>query len=188
MPFNLREQFPDKKIVLLFGCGGNRDQNKRAKMGKVADKFSDKIYLTDDNPRHENPNKIRNDIKKGIKKIKIIEISNRSKAINEAVKNINVGEILIVAGKGHESTQDIGNKKIYFSDKKIILKAIKLKNLDLSRNLKLNIIKELSGNKKLLPNLSLKQAKINSKEIKKNDMFFAIKGKNNDGNNFVNNL
>ena len=64
---NLREQFPDKKLCLLFGCGGNRDQNKRSKMGKIASDFSDKIYLTDDNPRHEKPSKIRKDIKKGIK-------------------------------------------------------------------------------------------------------------------------
>ena len=68
---NLKEQFPDKKIILLFGCGGNRDQNKRSKMGKIADNLSHKIYLTDDNPRFENPKKIRNDIKKGIKKKKL---------------------------------------------------------------------------------------------------------------------
>ena len=52
---NLREQFPFKKISLLFGCGGNRDQNKRSKMGKIANDYSDKIYLTDDNPRFEDP-------------------------------------------------------------------------------------------------------------------------------------
>ena len=68
---NLKEQFPDKKIILLFGCGGNRDQNKRSKMGKIADNLSHKIYLTDDNPRFENPKKIRNDIKKGINKKKL---------------------------------------------------------------------------------------------------------------------
>jgi murE/murF fusion protein len=70
---NLKEQFPGQKITLVFGCGGNRDQNKRAKMGKIADLFSDKIYLTDDNPRLEQPYKIRKDIKKGIKKQKIFE-------------------------------------------------------------------------------------------------------------------
>ena len=67
---NLREQFPNKKITVLFGCGGNRDQNKRAKMGKIVSKYSDEIYLTDDNPRFENPNTIRRDIKKGIRKKK----------------------------------------------------------------------------------------------------------------------
>ena len=122
---NLKEQFPNKKIVSLFGCGGNRDQDKRSKMGNIADNFSDEIYLTDDNPRNENSNQIRKDIKKGIKIKKVIEISNRSKAITEAIRNLNSGEILLVAGKGHEKTQTIGKRKIHFSDKKIILGAIK---------------------------------------------------------------
>ena len=183
---NLKEQFPDKKIILLFGCGGNRDQNKRSKMGKIANNYSDKIYLTNDNPRFENPNKIRHDIKKGIKdKRKIIEISNRAIAISEAIKNLNTGEVLLVAGKGHETTQDIGKRKINFSDRKFILKAIKVKNKYLSNDLKLNIIKELSGFKNLPNSLLIKQARINSKEVKKNDIFFAIKGKKNDGNKFV---
>ena len=138
---NLKEQFPDQKIVLLFGCGGDRDKNKRSKMGKIADSCSDIIYLTDDNPRSENPNKIRKDIKKGIKKTKVIEISDRAKAITEAIKNLETGNLLLVAGKGHEKVQDIGKKKIFFSDKKIILNSIKIKNLALSNNLKLNIIK-----------------------------------------------
>jgi len=67
---NLREQFPNKKIVVLFGCGGNRDQNKRSKMGRIVSDYADSIVLTNDNPRYENPQKIRVDIKKGIKKKK----------------------------------------------------------------------------------------------------------------------
>ena len=182
---NIKEQFPGNKIALVFGCGGNRDQNKRAKMGKIADLFSDKIYLTDDNPRLEQPSKIRKDIKKGIKKQKVLEYSNRAKAITEAIKNLNTGEILLVAGKGHEKIQEIGVKKIFFSDKKIILDAIKIKNLKLSNNLKVNILKELSAEKKISNQISLQKARINSKEIKKNDIFFAIKGKKNDGNKFI---
>ncbi len=183
---NLKEQFPNKKIILLFGCGGNRDQKKRSKMGKIASLHADQIYLTDDNPRHENPDKIRKDIKKGfINKKKISEISNRAKAISEAVKNLTTGNILLVAGKGHEKIQEIGNRKINFSDKKIILNAIKLKNLKLSKNFKLNLIKELSGDKKLNTNLTLGLARINSKEVKKDDIFFAIRGRKNDGNKFV---
>ena len=182
---NLKEQFPNKKINLLFGCGGDRDQNKRSKMGKIADNYADEIYLTDDNPRFENPNKIRKDIKKGIKKRKIIEQSNRAKAISKAIKGLNTGNILLVAGKGHEKIQDIGKEKIFFSDKKIILDEIRNKNLSLSNNLKLNIVKEVSGNKNLPSNFSFKQARINSGEVKKNDIFFAIKGKKNDGNQFV---
>ena len=87
-------------------------------MGKIASKYSNEIYLTDDNPRFENPDKIRSDIKKGLKRKKIIEIPDRAKAISVAIKNLKTGEILLVAGKGHEQIQDLGKKKIYFSDKK----------------------------------------------------------------------
>ena len=182
---NLREQFPNKKLILLFGCGGNRDQNKRSKMGKIACTYSDKIYLTDDNPRYENPKKIRGEIKKGIKKTKVIEISNRTRAIAESIKDLKTGNILLVAGKGHEKSQDFGNKKIYFSDRKIILDEIRIKNKNLLKSFKINLIKEVSGKKKLPKSLKFKSAKIDSREILNNDIFFAIKGKKNDGNKFV---
>ena len=182
---NLKEQFPNKKIILLFGCGGNRDQNKRFKMGKIACDYSNEIYLTDDNPRFENPRKIRDDIKKGIQDTSIKEIPDRKKAISEAIKNLNTGDILLVAGKGHEKTQDFGKKKIYFSDKKIILDCIKLKNTSLSKNFKINIIKELSKTKNKIPLVKADKVRINSKEVNKNDIFFAIKGKKNDGNKYI---
>tara|TARA_B100000902_G_scaffold290248_1_gene276527 strand:- start:1390 stop:4242 length:2853 start_codon:yes stop_codon:yes gene_type:complete len=181
---NIKEQFPGKKISLVFGCGGERDLQKRSIMGKIADKYSNRIYLTDDNPRNENPLKIRQDIKKGIKRVKIKEFSNRKKAIHEAIMELNTGELLLVAGKGHEKTQDYGGKKLYFSDQEIILKSINLKNKSLSNDLKLNIIAEES--KSIIPNnLVIKNASINSKITKKNDIFFAIKGKRIDGNKFV---
>ncbi len=182
---NLREQFPNKTITVLFGCGGNRDQNKRLIMGKIASDFADSIILTNDNPRFENPQKIRRDIKKGIKKKRITEISNRAIAIKQAIHNLNSGDILLVAGKGHEKTQDIGNKKIFFSDRKVILNAIKNKNNNLSNNLKLNVVKEMAKIKKLSTSTSLKTARINSQEVTKNDIFFAIRGKKNDGNKYV---
>ncbi len=181
---NLREQFPFRKVNLVFGCGGDRDYKKRSIMGKIAQKYSDKIYLTDDNPRNENPSDIRKDIKKGINKIKIYEIPSRKKAIHEAINNLNTGDLLLVAGKGHEKTQDYGKRKLFFSDKKEILKSIKLKNKSLSNDLKLNIIKEKS-NSKLPRKLIIKNISINSKMIKKNDVFFAIKGEKIDGNKFV---
>ena len=181
---NLKEQFPRNRINLVFGCGGDRDFKKRPLMGKIAEKYSDKIYLTDDNPRNENPSKIRKDIKKGIKNIKIIEFSSRKKAIHEAIMSLNTGDLLLVAGKGHEKFQDYGGKKFFFSDQKIILKSIKIKNRTLSNNLKLNIIKEESGSK-ISNKLAAKNICINSKMVKKNDIFFAIKGKRVDGNKFV---
>ncbi len=181
---NLREQFPYNKINLVFGCGGNRDFKKRSIMGRIAETYSDRIYLTDDNPRNENLTKIRNDIKKGIKRKKIQEFPNRKNAIHHAIMSLKTGELLLVAGKGHEKTQDYGIKKFFFSDEEIILKSIKLKNKYLSSNLKLNIIKENSKSKlsykKVIKNIS-----IDSKTIKKNDIFFSIKGKKLDGNRFV---
>ncbi len=181
---NIKEQFPKRKINLVFGCGGERDFAKRYIMGKIADKYSDKIYLTDDNPRNENPSYIRKNIKKGINKNKIRELPNRKKAIHEAVMNLNTGELLLVAGKGHEKTQDYGKKKLFFSDEQVILKSIKSKNKSLSKDLRLNIIKEESK-AKISNKLIVKNISINSKRIKKNDIFFAIKGKRVDGNKFV---
>ena len=181
---NLKEQFPSSKISLVFGCGGNRDLKKRSIMGKIAEKYSDKIYLTDDNPRNEDSFKIRNDIKKGIKKAKIHELPNRKKAIFEAIKNLNTGDLLLVAGKGHEKVQDYGKRKIFFSDRGVILESLKLKNKSLSKSLKLNIIKEESKSN-ISNKFTIKDISINSKMIKKNDVFFAIKGKKVDGNKYV---
>jgi MurE/MurF fusion protein len=181
---NIRDQFPLSKICLVFGCGGDRDKDKRFKMGKIASKYADKIYLTDDNPRNENPKKIRSEIKKGIKNKNSQEIPERKKAILKCIGNLSSGDIAIIAGKGHEKTQDYKGKKKYFSDRKEILKSILKKNKLLFNDLRLNIIQEKS---KILPKIiNFNKACINSKEIKKDDIFFAIKGKKNDGNKFIN--
>ena len=182
---SLKEQFKNKKISIVFGCGGDRDKTKRPMMGKIANQYCDRIYLTDDNPRYENPKKIRTSIKKNINKSKIYEISNRANAIKKAIFDLKIGDILIVAGKGHEKIQE--NKKIkkLFSDQQQILKNISIKNKILSSNLKLNILKELSNSNHISLKLAVKNASINSKEIKKNDVYFAIKGKKKDGNSFV---
>jgi len=182
---NLKEQFKDKKISIVFGCGGNRDHSKRQIMGKIASIYCDKIYLTDDNPRKENPKKIRLEIKKSINRLKLYEIPSRLNAIQRAIESLNSGEVLVVAGKGHENVQDYGNIKNFFSDKEIILKYIKIKNQNLSKNLKLNILREVTGSNNFPLKIKIKNASINSKEIKKNDIFFAIKGKNKNGNFFI---
>ncbi len=182
---NLNDQFK-KKISIVFGCGGNRDKFKRKLMGKLADLYCHKIYLTDDNPRNENPNSIRNEIKKGINlKKKIYEISDRKKAIHQAISDLKSGEILLVAGKGHEKIQIYQNKVRFFSDKEIILNSIRKKNRNLSKNLKLNIIREKAKSNLFFDNLKFKKAAINSKEVNKNDAFFAIKGKKNDAHNYL---
>ena len=182
---NLKDQFKNRKISIVFGCGGGRDKSKRSMMGKIANDHCEKIYLTDDNPRNEIPNKIRSSIKVKINKSKIFEIPSREKAIKNAIKYLKTGEILVVAGKGHENKQDYGKSKIFFSDRNCILQNIKIKKRNLSNDPKLNILKEHAGITNLKINNKILKASIDSKEISKNDVFFAIKGKKNDGNLFL---
>ena len=181
---NLRDQFPLKKINLVFGCGGERDIPKRKFMGRIANTYSTKVYLTDDNPRKESPKKIRNQIKAQINRKKLIEISSREIAIKTAIKNIKSDEIVVVAGKGHETFQEYKKKK-YFSDRDCILKSITEKNQTLNKDWKVNILEEKIKNK-LDNKININQACINSKEIKKNNIFFGIRGKKVDGNKFAN--
>jgi len=174
-----------KNITLIFGCGGERDVEKRPLMAKIAMKYSNKIYITDDNPRNENAKKIR---KKIIQHVgpNYIEIGNRSNAINHAIKKSNANEIILVAGKGHENLQDYGNKLINISDKKIIraakVKKIKSNTLQSEENLNAKLMnKALDINK----NYRFKGISINSRDIKKGNLFVAIKGKYKNGNNYI---
>ncbi len=180
---NIKEQFPLRKVNLLFGCGGERDVKKREIMGKIANSMCNYIYLTDDNPRNENPLKIREDIKKFIKKSKLKEIPSRSLAIKTAILKCKSDEVLIVAGKGHEQTQEYAFKK-YFSDKHQIQSSIKILNHNLSKNLKINILKEFIKNKNL-DKLSKFTLSTNSKDKNLNKIFFGIKGKSFNGGDFA---
>ena len=182
---SLKEQFKNKKISIVFGCGGNRDKSKRPMMGKIANQYCDRIYLTDDNPRYENPKTIRTSIRKNIDKSKIFEISNRADAIKKAINDLKTGDILIVAGKGHEKIQEYKKIQKLFSDQQHILKNIVIKNKTLSHNPKLNILKELGNSNNISSKLKVNNASINSKKIKNNNIFFAIRGENKDGNIFV---
>ena len=180
---NVKSQFGLRKINIVFGCGGERDKEKRPIMGKIANKLCNYIYLTDDNPRSENPKKIRDSIKKSILKSKMIEIPSRKLAIKNAILNSKSDEILIIAGKGHETTQEYRKKK-KFSDKDTIKESIRLKNKFLSNDWKLNIFKEIIKSKKLdkLKNLKIST---NSKGQNKGKIFFGIKGKILNGNDYA---
>ncbi len=102
------------KLHVLFGCGGNRDKGKRPIMGEIAGKYADIITITDDNPRHEDPAEIRKQIVQACPKS--TEIGDRAEAIRHAISQLNKNDILVLAGKGHEEYQVIGNEKIHFSD------------------------------------------------------------------------
>tara|TARA_E500000178_G_scaffold340216_1_gene382659 strand:- start:626 stop:1090 length:465 start_codon:yes stop_codon:yes gene_type:complete len=102
------------QIHLVFGAGGNRDKGKRKMMGQIASDFSDKIIITDDNPRNEDPASIRTEIKKFCPKA--IEIGDRAEAILVGVDQLRTGDALIIAGKGHEKTQTFANSILPFDD------------------------------------------------------------------------
>lgn len=112
------------KLYLIFGCGGERDQSKRLLMGKVACKLSDYVVVTDDNPRNEDPKKIRLDILKGLTRAE--EIDNRKLAIENTVAKLKKNDILLIAGKGHEEYQIIGGKTLFFSDIEVARDAMVL--------------------------------------------------------------
>ena len=173
-------------ISLVFGCGGDRDLKKRPLMAKIAKLYCKKIYVTDDNPRKENPSKIRKEIINNLKGAVYFNISNRAKAIKKAVLNAEPNEIILVAGKGHENYQDYGKKIIHISDKKIIknLKIIKVKLNKKKQNYVLNskILNKIIKSKKFYKFNGLA---IDSRDVKKDNLFLAIKGKKNDGNKFI---
>jgi len=179
----LKKQF-NKKIIIVFGCGGERDKRKRPIMGKIAEKYCRKIFITDDNPRNENPKKIRNEIIRGCKKL-VVNIANRKEAIKTAIKELEANEILLVAGKGHEKTQDYGNRILNFSDKKVIKEIIKKRKLFYNKNYWSNFIARKTFKNDKLKDINYNGVSINTRSIKKNNLFFAIKGKNSDGHNFV---
>ena len=107
-----------KQLWLIFGCGGNRDQGKRPLMGTIAEKFADKIILTNDNPRHEDPTTIINDIAKGLSQSATPKIVvDRGEAIEYAIQNAHKNDIILIAGKGHEDYMEIGDQRIHFDDR-----------------------------------------------------------------------
>jgi UDP-N-acetylmuramoyl-L-alanyl-D-glutamate--2,6-diaminopimelate ligase len=100
--------------VVVFGCGGDRDKGKRPVMGAIAAAHADRVYVTDDNPRGEDAAQIRREIM--AKCPNGIEIADRRKAIHQAVADLNVGDVLVIAGKGHETGQIVGDEVLPFSD------------------------------------------------------------------------
>jgi UDP-N-acetylmuramoyl-L-alanyl-D-glutamate--2,6-diaminopimelate ligase len=108
-------------IYVVFGAGGDRDKSKRPLMGKIVSSLADKIIITSDNPRNEDPLDIINDILKGIKdRDNVIVEPDREEAIIKALNSMKLNDILLIAGKGHENYQIIKDKRIFFSDKEVV--------------------------------------------------------------------
>lgn len=111
----------NKKLICVFGCGGNRDVEKRAVMGRIAETFADEVILTNDNPRYEPEENIIKDILAGVDNTSKFFIEpDRSLAINKAINNANNGDIVLIAGKGHETYQEIKGKRYPFNDIQLV--------------------------------------------------------------------
>ncbi len=106
------------RLMLVFGCGGDRDRGKRPEMGLIAAQLADGVVVTDDNPRHENPDAIRKEISAACPGC--VEVAGRYDAIRVAMSQLVEGDILVVAGKGHETGQILGNETIPFSDVEVV--------------------------------------------------------------------
>ena len=116
----------NEQIITVVGCGGNRDATKRPIMAEIACNYSTHVILTSDNPRHEDPLAILADMQKGVPPLhfkKTKTIPDRHEAIATAVLMAKAGDVILVAGKGHENYQDIAGQKHHFDDKEELLKA-----------------------------------------------------------------
>ena len=109
----------EQKLWVVFGCGGDRDAGKRPLMGEIAERYADEVVVTSDNPRTEDPDRIIADILAADLKPRIVD-ADRKAAIIATLKAAALGDVVLVAGKGHEDYQILGTEKIHFSDQEIV--------------------------------------------------------------------
>ncbi len=121
----VRDLAGKKRLVVLFGCGGDRDKDKRPKMGDIATRLADFTILTSDNPRSETPEAILDDIERGIRGGKYRRITDRRQAITHAIEEASDDDIIVIAGKGHESYQVVGDQIVHFDDREEAELALK---------------------------------------------------------------
>ena len=168
------------RLVCLFGCGGDRDTGKRPQMGQIADELADVVYITDDNPRTEDPEVIRQSIK--AKCPKGIVVDNRANAIRQAIQNLQEGDVLVLAGKGHESGQIVNGITYPFSDKTEILLTLKeMQEIPLWTHTELS----LALNTKVDEKIQGFGVCFNTQNLKIGDIFIALTGGKRDGHLFV---
>jgi UDP-N-acetylmuramoyl-L-alanyl-D-glutamate--2,6-diaminopimelate ligase len=120
------QEFSEGRVVAVFGAGGDRDSSKRAPMGEIGGKYADLSIITSDNPRTEDPEKIISDVLEGVKKTNgdYITIVDRKEAIEYAIKNALPGDIILLAGKGHETYIILGETKYHFDEREIVKNAL----------------------------------------------------------------
>lgn len=118
-------EFTKEKLICVFGCGGDRDKTKRPLMGEIASRLSDFSIVTSDNPRTEEPIKIIEDILAGIHNDNYSVIENRKEAIKEAIKIAKAGDVIVIAGKGHEDYQILKDEVIHFDEREVVAEIMK---------------------------------------------------------------
>lgn len=119
--------FTRRRLISVFGCGGDRDYGKRPIMGEIGGRYSDHVILTSDNPRTEDPMDILKAVEEGVKRTATpyIVTENRREAIREALEEAGDGDVIVIAGKGHESYQEINGVRHHFDDKEIVLSLLR---------------------------------------------------------------
>lgn len=117
--------YHQERIVCVFGCGGNRARERRPEMGRVAGELADLTIITSDNPRYEEPLAIMEEIESGIRRTsgKYLKICDRKEAIRYAISHARDGEVILIAGKGHENYQEIRGVKYHMDDRELIYEA-----------------------------------------------------------------
>jgi UDP-N-acetylmuramoyl-L-alanyl-D-glutamate--2,6-diaminopimelate ligase len=122
------------RLIVVFGCGGNRDKSKRALMGSAADQLADYTIITSDNPRKEDPAAILRDIEEGFSGRNYEKILDRKKAIARAIELAKPRDIVLIAGKGHEKTQEFADYTVPFDDVEVAVRALEQNPVELSKN------------------------------------------------------
>ncbi len=121
------KEYEPKRIITIFGCGGDRSKDRRFEMGEISGRMADLTVITSDNPRSEEPEDIMNDIETGIQRTdgKYIKIADRAEAVRYAVSSGQPGDIIVIAGKGHEDYQEIKGVKYHMKDRELVEAALK---------------------------------------------------------------
>ncbi len=179
----LREQ-AQGKLICVFGCGGDRDAGKRPMMGCVAAKLADRVIVTSDNPRSEDPARIIAQVVSGIDGAYLAE-SDRATAIKQAVQSAQSSDIVLVAGKGHEDYQEIGGVKTPFSDAAVALAALNAYQDADALMMQLSEAATALNAKLIGADVAFDSVGSDSRNIKAGQLFIAIKGENFDGNAFA---
>jgi len=164
------------KLWCVFGCGGDRDKTKRPTMGLIADNIADHIIITSDNARSEDPTQIAQDILSGVKNKNKCEIElDRVKAIEKAIHLAQKNDWVLIAGKGHETEQIIGNQVMHHSDVECVLAQI----------MKLTLLAHILNGTLIGDDGVFRAVSIDSRTVQKGDCFFAIQGEFFDGHDFI---